>query len=108
MRHTTVATSDELKKQDFVHSRIDEGIKKKASLILNKLGLNVSDAIRLFLNQVVITKSIPFPVCIPNAETLAAMEEAERGEGLEEVTLDQLRAQFQKERKKLIKNKEKK
>src|SRR6476620_1028146 len=108
MRHTTVETSDELKKHGFVHSRIDDGIKTNASLILDKMGLNVSDAIRLFLNQVVITKSIPFPVCLPNAETIAAMEAAERGEGLEEVTLDQLRAQFQNERKKLIKNKEKK
>jgi DNA-damage-inducible protein J len=87
-------------KSGFVHSRIDEDIKEQASLILDKLGLNVSDAIRLFLNQVVMRKGMPFSVCIPNAETIAAMESADRGEDLEEVTLDQLRAQFQNERKK--------
>lgn len=84
----------------FVHSRINEYIKDEASLILNKVGLNVSDAIRLFLNQVVLTKGIPFPICIPNAETIIAMESADKGEKLEKVTLEKLRSQFQRERKK--------
>ena len=86
-------------KQSFVHSRINNDIKEQASLILDKIGLNVSDAIRLFLNQVVMRKGIPFSVNIPNAETIAAMGSADRGEDLEEVTLDQLRLEFQNERK---------
>lgn len=100
MKHQETRNHTEPTKSGFVHSRIDENIKEKASLILDKIGLNISDAIRLFLNQVVLRKGMPFSVSIPNAETIAAMESADRGEDLEEVTLNQLRAQFQNDRKK--------
>lgn len=108
MKHTGTGVHTQPMKSGFVHSRIDEDIKEQASLILEKIGLNVSDAIRLFLNQVVMRKGIPFPVCIPNAETIAAMESADREEDLEEVTLDQLRTQFKTERKRITKQKKKK
>jgi DNA-damage-inducible protein J len=101
MKHHPEVGVHNASKNGFVHSRIDENIKEQASFILGKIGLNVSDAIRLFLNQVVMRKGMPFPVCIPNAETINALESADRGEGLEEVTLDQLREQFETERKKL-------
>lgn len=89
----------DLIKRGFVHSRIDVITKEKASEILDKLGLNVSDAIRIFLNQVVLRNGMPFAVRIPNKATIAAMESADKGEDLEEVTIDQLRSQFQHERK---------
>lgn len=95
-------------KQGFVHSRINNDIKEQASLILDKIGLNVSDAIRLFLNQVVMQRGIPFAVNIPNAETIVAMESVDRGEDLEEVTLDQLRLEFTNGRKNLLKAKKNK
>jgi DNA-damage-inducible protein J len=107
MKHTSTGPHGKTK-SGFVHSRIDEDTKEQASLILEKIGLNVSDAIRLFLNQVVMRKGMPFPVCIPNAETIASMESADSGESLEEVTLDQLRTQFQTERKKIMKQDKKK
>jgi DNA-damage-inducible protein J len=97
-----------VQKSGFVHSRINKDIKEQASYILEKIGLNVSDAIRLFLNQVVMRKGLPFPVCIPNSETIEALESADRGEDLEEVTLAQLHEQFQNERKKLRVGKRKK
>lgn len=100
MKHIEAHTH-EATKSGFVHSRVDEDIKEQASLVLEKIGLNVSDAIRLFLNQVVMRKGMPFPVCIPNAETIAAMESADKEENLEEVTMHQLRKQFKNERKKL-------
>jgi len=53
-------------------------------------------------------KGIPFPVSIPNAETIAAMESSEKGEDLEEITLEQLRAEFKNERKKIRAHKKKK
>jgi DNA-damage-inducible protein J len=107
MRNVGISAHNDIAKYGFVHSRINEDIKGQASIILNKIGLNVSDAIRIFLNQVVMTKGIPFSVCIPNSETIMAMEAAERGEKLEKVTLEQLRTQFKNERKKLIKEKKK-
>ncbi len=95
------------KKSSFVHSRIDEDVKEKASFILDEIGLSVSDAIRLFLKQVIMKRGMPFPVRMPNAQTIAAMNASDKGEGLEEVTLSQLRKQFQSERKKTVKRKKK-
>lgn len=40
--------------------RIDENIKKKAAKTLSSLGLDMSSAVKLFLNQVVIENSLPF------------------------------------------------
>lgn len=97
----------ETKKSGFVHSRIDEDVKEKASFILDKIGLSVSDAIRIFLKQVIMKRGMPFPVQIPNAQTIAAMNASDKGEDLEEVTLSQLRAQFKSERKKITRRQKK-
>jgi len=37
---------------------------------------SVSDAVRLFLRRVVIEQAFPLELKVPNAETLAAMEES--------------------------------
>lgn len=45
--------------------------------MLSRVGLNISDAIRLFLHQVVAAKGLPFEVReTPNAVTRAALLEA--------------------------------
>jgi antitoxin component of RelBE/YafQ-DinJ toxin-antitoxin module len=48
---------------------------------------------------VVLRKGLPFPVRMPNEMTIAAMEAAHKNEDLEEVALNDLRAEFQKERR---------
>ena len=40
------------------------------------MGMSVSDAVRLFLHRVVIDQAFPLELKVPNAETLAAMEES--------------------------------
>jgi len=40
--------------------RIEEDIKTKANKTLSSLGLDMSSAVKLFLNQVVIEKGLPF------------------------------------------------
>ena len=50
--------------------------------MLEKLGLNASDAIRLFYKQVTLQKGLPFDVKIPNAATRRAMRDVEQGRGL--------------------------
>jgi len=45
-----------------VQIRIDEKMKKEATKILKAMGLDMSTGVKLFLSQVVNTKSIPFPV----------------------------------------------
>ena len=40
--------------------RIDEKLKNKASDVLGRMGLDLSSAIKMFLNQVVVKKGVPF------------------------------------------------
>ncbi|MEA3187473.1 MAG: DNA protein, partial [Chthoniobacter sp.] len=42
---------------------------------------STSDAIGMFLRQVVLRRGMPFDLSIPNAETIAALEELDRGGG---------------------------
>lgn len=53
-----------------INVRTDEKRKKRATAILNELGLDMSSAIQLFLQQVIITKSIPFPIRTVNGYTV--------------------------------------
>lgn len=60
--------------------RIDSGIKRKASVLFEGLGLDMSSAVNLFLHQCVLRGGLPFAVEMPqyNPETLEAMAEAKR------------------------------
>ena len=61
----------------MVHVRVDENVKAQAAETLASMGLTVSDAIRVFLTRVVADKELPFALRVPNAETRAAMAEAD-------------------------------
>src|SRR4051812_45389962 len=61
-------------KTGMIRARIDPALKDRAETILNHLGLNASDAIRLFYTQIILADGLPFPVKIPNAETIQAMK----------------------------------
>jgi len=63
-----------------VRARIDERTKKQAAAALKKIGLTVSDALRLLLVRVAKEKVLPFEPLKPNAKTIAAMKAARRGE----------------------------
>jgi DNA-damage-inducible protein J len=60
--------------------RIEEETLIQAKAILEKLGMNFSDAVNIFTKMIVQTKGLPFEVKLPNAETLQAMKEADTGE----------------------------
>lgn len=61
---------------DRINTRIDTGLKKKAVKIFDRLGITEAEAIRLFYAQVELHQGIPFPITVPNAETLAAFAES--------------------------------
>ena len=67
---------------DRVTTRIDPALKKKAIKVFSRLGLSEAEAIRLFYAQVILHHGIPFPVKVPNAETLVAFEEGGKPEKL--------------------------
>ena len=58
-----------------VRTRISPQLKTQATAVLADCGLNISDAVRLFLRQVVTQRGLPFSVKVPNATTRAALEE---------------------------------
>lgn len=67
-------------KSESVHVRVDSSVKASAESVLANLGLSTTDAINMFLRQVVYNGGIPFDVKMPkaNALTLAAMKEADK------------------------------
>ena len=63
-----------------VRARIDEATKTEAAAVLATMGLSLSYAFRLLLKRVAAEKALPFEPLVPNAETIAAMKAARRGE----------------------------
>lgn len=55
------------KKVSVIQTRIDPSLREKTDLILTRLGLSTPDAIRIFLEQVVLHRGIPFDVRLPDA-----------------------------------------
>lgn len=60
--------------------RIDTQIKNEASDVLSGLGLNISEAVNIFLRQVILRGGLPFQVAYPkySKELLEAAEEAKK------------------------------
>ena len=65
----------------MVHVRVDEKIKEEASETLAKMGISVSDAVRMMLVRVAAEKALPFDVRVPNAKTIKAMQSADNKQG---------------------------
>ncbi|MDR3749948.1 MAG: type II toxin-antitoxin system RelB/DinJ family antitoxin, partial [Terracidiphilus sp.] len=57
----------------LVQTRINSEIKEEATVVLQAIGLTVSDAVRLMLTRVARDKALPFELLTPNETTIAAM-----------------------------------
>ncbi len=69
-------------KSAMVRARVEPELKRQAEELFSELGLSATEAITLFYRQVAIHRGLPFPVRIPNAETLEALRQAENREDL--------------------------
>ena len=87
--------------------RIDDSLRKEASEIYSRLGLDLPTAIRIFLTRSVQVRGIPFDMVLPEenykaTEALAAMKrlsgDAERA-GVSDMTLDEINAEIETVRK---------
>lgn len=60
--------------------RIEENTKRQAVELLEGLGLNLSEAVNMFLKQVILRNGLPFEVKYPELkpEVIEAMEEAKQ------------------------------
>lgn len=69
-------------KTAFVRARIEPSVKKKAEMVLSKIGMSSSEAINVFYRRIASDKGIPFSLNVPNAETRKAIKEARKGKNL--------------------------
>jgi DNA-damage-inducible protein J len=68
-------------KTGYITARVEPKLKARAGRVLAKLGVSTTDAITMFLAQVVLHDGLPFAVRTPNAQTRKAIEELEAGGG---------------------------
>lgn len=73
-----------------VRARIDKATKQEATILFKKMGITVSDAIRMMLVQAVAEKALPFEVKVPNEETVAALRDSRKGLVTRAESLDDL------------------
>ena len=82
-------------KTEMIRARVEPELKRQAEEYFSALGLSTTEAITLFYKQVTMHRGLPFAVRIPNAETIAALQQARDGEGLDEYTsLEDMKARL--------------
>ncbi len=76
-RHRT--RSMDMAKTGYITARVEPKLRAKAGRVLARVGMSTTDAITMFLTQVVLTDGSPFDVRVPKAETRKAIAERESG-----------------------------
>lgn len=66
-------------KTGYINARVEPKLKKSAEAVLDRIGLSTTDAVTMFLKQIVAQKGLPFPAKIPNRETIRAFRDIEAG-----------------------------
>ncbi len=56
-----------MEKSTILNLRVDPTVKKRAEDVLSRLGIPMSTAIDMYLNQIFLTGGIPFAVALPKA-----------------------------------------
>ncbi|MCK9391573.1 MAG: type II toxin-antitoxin system RelB/DinJ family antitoxin [Syntrophales bacterium] len=68
----------------MINARPERELKEEVEKILKSLGLSTTEAINIFFRQVKLRRGLPFPIEIPNEETIAVFRDSEEGKGLTE------------------------
>ena len=87
----------------LVQIRIDNELKNEVCAIFEKLGLDLSTAIRMFLKRAVLENGIPFCVTLPREEYTAEramiamkeMSESAYKNGLSNMSLNEINAEIE-------------
>lgn len=56
-----------MEKSETLNLRVNTTLKKDAEAVLGRLGVPISTAVDMFLNQIVLAGGIPFAVTLPSA-----------------------------------------
>jgi len=78
-------------KNAMINARVESDLKTDVEHILKSLGLNATQAITMFYQQIKLHNGIPFDVKIPNEETKRVIEESRRGINVDDFSLQELK-----------------
>jgi len=73
-------------KTTTIQIRIDQDLKTEAKAVLDKMHISMSQAVKMFLGQVVNSKRLPLDLFVPNDETQQTINEVDAGIGLHEIS----------------------
>ena len=54
--------------QSFIQVRVDDNIKQEATDILREIGIDMPNAIRMFLKRVILERGLPFEAKLPESK----------------------------------------
>ena len=85
-----------------VQLRVDDELKLQASSIYEKLGIDLSSAIRMFLKRSVMVNGIPFSMILDEerynsdaaTEAMKNMNASAKASGISEMTLEEINAEI--------------
>jgi addiction module antitoxin, relB/dinJ family len=69
-----------MEKSETLNLRVNPTLKKDAEVVLGRLGVPMSTAVDMFLNQIVLTGGNPFAVTLPSASESIDMTKMSIGE----------------------------
>ena len=82
-----------MEKTATVRARVEPGLKQDVEYLFHELGLSTTEAINIFYRQVKLRRGLPFPVEIPNTETIQVFEDTDSGKNLN--TYDDVEKMFE-------------
>ena len=89
---------------NLVQFRADEDLKLQATVICNKLGIDLQSYLRMCLSRLVSNNGVPFSMQVDEMENkgIKAMRKAQRiaeQKGISDMTLDEINAEIAETRK---------
>ena len=85
----------------IVQFRIEDDLKEEACAIFEKLGIDLSTALRMFIKRAIMENGIPFPMTLQNeydSTAVKTMSEDAAANGNSDMTLDEINAEIFKYR----------
>jgi uncharacterized protein len=64
-------TTHASKKTGYINTRVTPALKAEAESVLERLGVSTTEAVTMFLSQIVLQQGLPFKVRIPEVKTTA-------------------------------------
>jgi len=77
-------------KNAVVNARMEVELKSEVEAIFKQLGMNTTQAITMFFEQIRLHRAIPFEIKLPNQETVEAMQDALAGKNMETISMEEL------------------